>query len=375
MFEVLFAVSLATSSVDPSLSRLADGGHASVLSSDNNDTLVFWAFADLALSVEEGFSLDGTDSADAIISSSDFIFFTGDFGTDSVDHLVTVEVTWLSDTSLFLEIEEFKEGTSRNAVFSLKSESWLTRNDFTSLSVPVASGGTSVDTGSSDSFLVSWAFDLNAFVVFLNKSVLALDLEASVLLKNESFLTGDSLAFVINDSEELFAFNFETSVVSLDLSGWASDFNTSELSFDDLRGISGWAFSGDANSVLFGSSSWANKSWGFLLFVAFISDEFESLLASDVVVDYSLNALTVLVSESEWTGNNGGSVSLSALESLFGPSDWAVLDTGLVLVVSESSWAFVGDLVSSNELGVVLVPKGVEFSSLVVNLSVLDGPS
>lgn len=212
VLEVLFTVQFAANTVDEGLGGLANVRNASVLSGDDDDSLVIWAFGDLALSVEESFSLDGTDGADAKISSSDFVLLALDFSAVTIDDSESV-VAWLGDASLLFNIEEFGGRASRNAVFSLELVTWLAGNDLAGLSVPVASGGASVNTGGSDGLLGGWAFDLNTLVVLLDESFLALELEASLLLKDESFSTGDSLALVVDHSEVLFALDLVASVV------------------------------------------------------------------------------------------------------------------------------------------------------------------
>lgn len=68
-------------------------------------------------------------------------------------------------------------------------------------------------------------------------------------------------------------------------------------------------------------------------------------------------------------------MSLDALETLSGPSSWAVFNTGLVLVVGVSRWAVVGNLPLLLPLEVVAVPDILELLSVEVNSGTLNLPT
>lgn len=94
---MLFTVHSATDGLDVGLVGLTDGGSTGVLSFDLDHLFVLVTLGNLTMSVDEGFSLNGTLLGDAGVSSSDFVGSASDLSTGSVDELESGSA-WLSNT-------------------------------------------------------------------------------------------------------------------------------------------------------------------------------------------------------------------------------------------------------------------------------------
>jgi hypothetical protein len=342
VLEVLFAVSFASESRDEGLvGRWANLADASVLSVNSDEGLVSWAFGELAFSVVELFIGDSANSGDALVENSDLLLGASDLLTGSVDELETCG-TSLGDASLSLEVEDLWVGALTDAVVINDLESWLARGNLALLSVPVRSLAASVDANSSWDLLGGWTVNLFALVILLDETILTLNFEALSGVEDESLVAGHSLAVSSDNLEVLWTVDLEAGVFFEDLSFWAGDGLALVLLVNDLQSETSWTLDVDTGSFLEVLVSSANEAWDFLLLVAFVSDLLVTVRASDGEWDDLSDALVVYEFESEWASVDHLSVNSGALESLLGPSGWAVLDTLDVLVVSETSWALVG---------------------------------
>jgi hypothetical protein len=153
------------------------------------------------------------------------------------------------------------------------------------------------------------------------------------------------------------AVNLEASIVSHNLSSWACNLFASGLSVDNLLVESDWALDLDANSILENLTVSALLFLELSLSVASSFNLLEAWLANNLWLSDSLSDASLSVKgESSWAGENTDGVSLDALVVFLGPTGWAVLDASLVLVVSVTFWACVGDFPLGLPLGVFVLP-------------------